>query len=55
MTSRVAECKRCSPNAFEAQESLKEQDSKELLLKAAELSPESWRTYDVQAEKVARL
>jgi hypothetical protein len=55
MTSRVAEFKRCSPNAFEARESLKEQDSKELLLKAAGLSPESWPTYDVQAEKVARL
>ncbi|KAL5312995.1 hypothetical protein ACEPPN_019421 [Leptodophora sp. 'Broadleaf-Isolate-01'] len=55
MTSRVAECRRYSPDAFEALEGLEEQDSKELLLKAAELAPESWPSYDHQAREVARL
>ena len=55
MTSRVAECKRYNPDAFEALEALEEQDSKELLLKAAELSPESWSSYHDQAKEVVRL
>ena len=40
MTSRVTECKGYSPDAFEALGGLEEQDSNELLLKAAGLSPE---------------
>ncbi|KAH7314037.1 hypothetical protein BKA65DRAFT_411419, partial [Rhexocercosporidium sp. MPI-PUGE-AT-0058] len=46
MTSRVTECRRYSQDAFEALEGLEEQDSKELLLKAAGLSPESWPSQD---------
>ncbi|KAH6691106.1 hypothetical protein BKA61DRAFT_500269, partial [Leptodontidium sp. MPI-SDFR-AT-0119] len=45
MTSRVAECRRYSPDAFQVLEGLEEQDSKELLLKVAELDPRSWLTY----------
>ncbi|KAH9207726.1 hypothetical protein DL95DRAFT_415366 [Leptodontidium sp. 2 PMI_412] len=55
MTSRVAECKRYSPDAFEPLGGLKEQDSKNLLLKAAEVSPESWPSHDDQAKEVIRL
>ncbi|KAL5324993.1 hypothetical protein ACEPPN_006115 [Leptodophora sp. 'Broadleaf-Isolate-01'] len=55
MTSRVAECRRYSPDAFQALEGLEEQDSKELLLKAAELDPRSWPTYDNQAKEVVYL
>jgi len=46
MTSRVAECRRYSPNAFEALEGLGEQDSKELLFKAAELALKLWPSYN---------
>ncbi|OBT53876.1 hypothetical protein VE04_06248 [Pseudogymnoascus sp. 24MN13] len=55
MTSRVAECRNYSPDAFEALEGLEEQDSKKLLLKAAGLSPESWPSHDDQAKEVANL
>ncbi|KAL5316656.1 hypothetical protein ACEPPN_015705 [Leptodophora sp. 'Broadleaf-Isolate-01'] len=55
MTSRVAECKRYSPDAFEALGGLEEQDSKNLLLKAAEVSPELWSSYDNQAREIVRL
>lgn len=55
MTSRVAECRGYSPDAFEALGGLEEQDSKELLLKAAGLSPELWVSYDDQAKEVVRL
>ncbi|TVY45402.1 Kinesin light chain [Lachnellula subtilissima] len=55
MTSRVAECKNYSPDAFEALEGLEEKDSKNLLLKAAEVSPELRLTYEKQAEEVVRL
>ena len=55
MTSRITECRRYSPDAFEALKGLGEQDSKELLLKASELSPESWPSYDDQAKEVVRL
>jgi tetratricopeptide (TPR) repeat protein len=55
MTSRVTECKQYSADAFEALGGLEEEDSKELLLKAAELAPGSWPTYDNQAREVARL
>jgi tetratricopeptide (TPR) repeat protein len=55
MTSRVAECKQYSPDAFEALEGLGENDSKELLLKAAGLSPESWPSYNDQAKEVVGL
>jgi len=55
MTSRVIECKQYSADAFEALGGLEEEDSKELLLKAAELAPGSWLAYDNQAREVARL
>ncbi|KAH9216666.1 P-loop containing nucleoside triphosphate hydrolase protein [Leptodontidium sp. 2 PMI_412] len=55
MTSRVAECRQYSPDAFEVLEGLGEDDSKALLLKAAGLLPESWPSYDHQAREVARL
>ncbi|KAL5321236.1 hypothetical protein ACEPPN_012050 [Leptodophora sp. 'Broadleaf-Isolate-01'] len=55
MTSRVAECRRYSQDAFEALEGLEEQDSKELLLKAAEVAPKSWPVYDNQAKEVVNL
>jgi hypothetical protein len=55
MTSRVAECRRYSPDAFEALGGLEEDDSKELLLKASELAPESWPSHDNQAKEVVRL
>ncbi|KAG4431351.1 hypothetical protein IFR05_013165 [Cadophora sp. M221] len=52
MTSRVAECRRYSQDAFEALKGLEEQDSKELLLKAAEIAPKSWPAYDDQVKEV---
>ena len=55
MTSHIAECKGYSPDAFEALGGLEEQDSKELLLKAAGLSPELWLSYDDQAKEVVYL
>ena len=55
MTSRVTECKQYSADAFEALGGLEEEDSKELLLKAADLAPGSWLAYDNQAREVARL
>ncbi|TVY71302.1 Protein SERAC1, partial [Lachnellula suecica] len=45
MTSRVAECKRYSPDANEALEGLQEEDSKELLRKAAGIPQETWLSY----------
>jgi hypothetical protein len=55
MTSRVAECRRYSLDAFEALGGLEEDDSKELLLKASELAPDSWPSHDDQAKEVVRL
>jgi hypothetical protein len=55
ITSRVAECKRYSPEAFEALEGLKDRDSEELLLKAAEISQESWPLHKVEAKRVVQL
>jgi len=55
ITSRVTKCRQYSPHAFEALEGLGEDDSKELLLKAARLSPESWLSYDDQAKEVVGL
>jgi len=55
ITSRVAECKRYSPEAFEALEGLQDRDSEELLLKAAEISRESWLLYEVEAKRVVQL
>jgi hypothetical protein len=46
MTSRVSECKRYSPNANEALKGLEDEDSKELLLKAADIPEESWPYYN---------
>jgi hypothetical protein len=55
ITSRVSECKRYSPDANEALEGLEDKDSKELLLKAADIPEESWRSHNDQAEKVVQL
>ncbi len=55
MTSQISKCKRYSPDANEALEDLKDEDSKELLLKAAEIPKESWSFYNDQAEKVVQL
>jgi hypothetical protein len=55
MTSRVPECKRYSPDANEALEGLRDEDSKELLLKAAEIPQESWLSYHDQAKEVVQL
>ncbi|PQE34078.1 Tetratricopeptide-like helical domain protein [Rutstroemia sp. NJR-2017a WRK4] len=55
MTSRVSECKEYSPEQFEALEGLGNEDSKELLLKAAHIPKESWRSYNDQAEIVVQL
>jgi tetratricopeptide (TPR) repeat protein len=55
MTSRISECKRYSPDANEALEGLEDKYSKELLLKAADISEESWPSHKDQAEKVVQL
>ena len=55
ITSRVAKCKRYSPDATEALEGLEPEDAKKLLLQAAELPPQSWPSYDRAAEEVVRL
>ncbi|KIM94317.1 hypothetical protein OIDMADRAFT_184403 [Oidiodendron maius Zn] len=55
ITSRISECKRYSLDAFEALEGLKDQDSKELLLKAADIPKDLWPSYDHHAESVVRL
>jgi tetratricopeptide (TPR) repeat protein len=55
MTSRVPECKEYSPEQFEALEGLGNEDSKELLFKAANIPKESWLSYNDQAETVIQL
>ncbi|PMD38716.1 HET-domain-containing protein [Hyaloscypha variabilis F] len=55
MTSRVVDCKQYSLDAFEALDGLEDKDSKELLLKAAEIPPKSWPSYSDQAGIVVRL
>ena len=55
ITSRVATCKRYSPEAFEALEGLNDRESEELLLKAAEISRESWPLYDFEAKRIVQL
>jgi hypothetical protein len=55
ITSRVTECRRYSPDKAEALEGLEDQDSKELLLKAADLPRKSWSPYNSQAQEVVRL
>jgi hypothetical protein len=55
MTFRVVDCRDYSPDAFEALGGLEEQDSKELLLKVAGLSPELWLSYNNQAKEVVCL
>jgi hypothetical protein len=46
MTSRVSKCKQYSPNANEALKGPKDEDFKELLLKAADIPEESWLYYN---------
>jgi tetratricopeptide (TPR) repeat protein/AraC-like DNA-binding protein len=55
MTSRVSECKQYSPDAYKALEGLGDKDSKELLLKAADIPEKSWPAHSNQAEKVVQL
>ncbi|KAH6694332.1 hypothetical protein BKA61DRAFT_257548 [Leptodontidium sp. MPI-SDFR-AT-0119] len=55
MTTRVTECRMYSPDAFEALEGLEEEDSKNLLLKAAELPRESWSSCSYDAKGVVNL
>ncbi|KAH6694361.1 P-loop containing nucleoside triphosphate hydrolase protein [Leptodontidium sp. MPI-SDFR-AT-0119] len=55
MTSRVAQCKQYSPDAFEALGGLGEEDSKNLLFKAAEVPLVSWSSQDDQAKEVVNL
>ncbi|KAH7354935.1 hypothetical protein BKA65DRAFT_549010 [Rhexocercosporidium sp. MPI-PUGE-AT-0058] len=55
MTTRVTECRRYSPDAFEALEGLEEEDSKNLLLKAAEVPRESWSSCGYDAKEVVNL
>jgi tetratricopeptide (TPR) repeat protein len=55
MTSRVSHCKRYSPEQFEALEGLENEDSKELLLKAADIPKESWLSHSSQAQEVVQL
>jgi hypothetical protein len=55
MTSRIPDCKRYSLDANEALEGLVDKDSKELLLKAADIPKDSWPSYNDQAEKVVDL
>ncbi|KAK8905606.1 hypothetical protein QC760_005530 [Botrytis cinerea] len=55
MTSRVPECKGYSPEQFEALEGLGNEDAKELLLKASNISKQSWLSYDDQAETIVQL
>ncbi|KAG4432791.1 hypothetical protein IFR05_011727 [Cadophora sp. M221] len=55
MTTRVTECRMYSPDAFQALEGLEEEDSKNLLLKAAELPRESWLSCGYNAKKIVNL
>jgi tetratricopeptide (TPR) repeat protein len=55
MTSRVSHCKRYSLEQFEALEGLENEDSKELLLKAADIPKESWLSHSSQAQEVVQL
>jgi len=55
MTTRVTECRRYSPDAFEALEGLEEEDLKNLLLKAAEVPRESWSSCGYDAKEVVNL
>ncbi|KAM3077881.1 hypothetical protein ACMFMF_004300 [Clarireedia jacksonii] len=55
MTSRVSDCKEYSPEQFEALEGLGNEDSKQLLLKAAKIPKESWQSYNGQAETIIQL
>ncbi|KAM3067116.1 hypothetical protein ACMFMG_011672 [Clarireedia jacksonii] len=55
MTSRVPECKEYSPEQFEALEGLGNEDSKELLLKAAKIPKELWLSHSNQAKEIVQL
>jgi tetratricopeptide (TPR) repeat protein len=55
MTSRIHDCKRYSLDANKALEGLVDKDSKELLLKAADIPKDLWPSYNDQAEKVVYL
>jgi len=55
ITSRLTECRQYSPENAEALKGLEDQDSKELLFRAADIPRDSWLSYDSQAEEVVRL
>ncbi|CAG8956640.1 hypothetical protein HYFRA_00011951 [Hymenoscyphus fraxineus] len=55
MTSRISECKAYSRDAYEALDGLKEEDSKELLFKAAEIPEESRSSYSEEAKQIVQL
>ena len=55
LTSRVTGCRQYSPENAEALGGLEDQDSKELLFRAADIPRESWLSYDSQADEVVRL
>ncbi|KFZ01814.1 hypothetical protein V500_00606 [Pseudogymnoascus sp. VKM F-4518 (FW-2643)] len=55
ITSRVYECRNYHTIGAEAIEGLEDQDSQELLFKAAELPQESWSSHTSEAGKVLRM
>ena len=55
ITSRNPGCKRFSPDAFQALEGLEDKDSKELLLKAAEVSRDLWQGYDSEVNQIVQI
>jgi len=55
ITSRLTECRQYSSENAEALKGLEDQDSKELLFRAADIPRDSWLSYDSQAEEVVRL
>ncbi|KAG4431385.1 hypothetical protein IFR05_013127 [Cadophora sp. M221] len=55
MTTCITKCRMYSPDAFEALEGLGEEDSKNLLLKAAELPRKSWSSCGYDAKEVVNL
>ncbi|KFX98191.1 hypothetical protein V490_02429 [Pseudogymnoascus sp. VKM F-3557] len=55
ITSRISECRVYNTVGFEAIEPLDDQDSQELLFKAAKFPRESWPLYESQATEILRL
>lgn len=55
ITSRISECSQYNTVGAEVIEALEDQDSQELLFKAAKLPQESWSLYASQATEILRL